>query len=368
MPETVDPPLRVVLYNVHRGLGRRWWSRPDAEGIDGNLRRIAGTIARAHPGGPDVVGLNEVDFASRRTGFVDQARVIARALEAHTGAAYNVLRGPSWIDASEGHEVRYGNALLIRHPVSFSRSCGFDDLRPCESADPSAPRRAAAAPELPAPGFGWSWLSSEPRGVTVADAVVRGRPLRVVLTHLDPFTSSLREAQAARILHHLTGGPDPVLLLGDLNAVPTALTHRRWWFGSDRTHDVITSGRLIDARLREAQVPTAEEWRRFATYPAHDPQWPLDTVLASPELTAASMRIIDAGVSDHLGLAAELAWWKDPTGVAHQERMARAWRHSRIRDILACDRSGGQVRAALHALGVRVSESATVGAAPGSRL
>lgn len=111
--------LRVVTYNLHAGLGEGWrWFAPRAE-VEANLRRIARHLAEAAPADDpvDVVALNEVDFASRRSGWLDQAAFLAAELEDLTGARYQVVRGPTWERDAPGLEVRFGNAILTRHPI-----------------------------------------------------------------------------------------------------------------------------------------------------------------------------------------------------------------------------------------------------------
>ena len=62
------PTLDVATYNLHSGLGLRHAFFRRRADVEQNLRAIARALATAarDPAGPDVVGLNEVDFGSRR--------------------------------------------------------------------------------------------------------------------------------------------------------------------------------------------------------------------------------------------------------------------------------------------------------------
>ena len=77
--------------------------------------------------------------------------------------------------------------------------------------------------------------------------------------------------------------------------------------GREVTNREGDGGRVIDVRLGGLGRRDATDWRSFATHPAGKPRWPLDAVLASPELTATRVQVIDSGTSDHRGIVTELA-------------------------------------------------------------
>ena len=91
---------RILTYNVHRCLG-----------TDGRLspERIADVIAAYEP---DVVALQELDVGRLRSGGVDQAHAIARALgmHVHFHASLRVL------------EEQYGNAILTHRPSQLVKA------------------------------------------------------------------------------------------------------------------------------------------------------------------------------------------------------------------------------------------------------
>src|SRR5690606_4061846 len=155
--------LKVAVFNIRSGFGPDNDRRPAQ--VQARLEQIAAALLAA--GAPDVIGLNEVDFHSRRTGFVDQAELIARQLK-RAGFHYRVVRGPAWLRDEEGREIRYGNAVLVRHPIVRAGHCSFARLAECD-ASPTVENLPQA--NLSAP---WSWLSHEPRGVVMADFRWRG--------------------------------------------------------------------------------------------------------------------------------------------------------------------------------------------------
>lgn len=313
------PALRAVTYNLHSGLGpdfALWRSRA---AVEAHLRHIAADIVAAAPADApvDVVGLNEVDFHSRRSGWLDEARFLAEELTRRTGYTYHAVRGETWRRDVPGLEVRFGNAVLVRHPVLRARACILGQ------ADCSG----APAP-VPLP----RGLLSEPRGVIALTVEVRGHPLDVLVTHLDAFNVSVREAQAAELIRQFVVPGRSTLLLGDSNAVPVPMTVKRPHFAADRTHDVLSSGPLAD--VRSGRGRSAAAW---ATFPAAAPRWPLDMAFASMDLVPTRLAVIGAQASDHRGLYVRLGWVERPSVLATLEARQRAERSERLERLLACD-------------------------------
>jgi endonuclease/exonuclease/phosphatase family metal-dependent hydrolase len=285
-----DGDLRVVSYNVHSGLGTQmlpWTTRRRAEA---NLHAIANVIAAApeRGRGVDVIALNEVDFASRRTGWLDEAAFLAEALRALTGDVYAIVRGETWRRDVPGFEVRFGNAVLVRRAILAADACLFDRLEEC--APP-----VASLPPLRATAW-WARLLREPRGVIRLTIDGGARPVDVLATHLDPFVRAEREAQAAHLRQRLVQPGRSTIVLGDMNAVPAA--PGPGWRAADRTHAMLTGGLLVEARGARGIASLAS----MATFPAGAPRWPLDWVLASGDLDPIDLRVIGERESDHRGL------------------------------------------------------------------
>jgi endonuclease/exonuclease/phosphatase family metal-dependent hydrolase len=347
--------LRVVTYNVHSGLGGgRALRRPRAV-VEANLRTIAVTIAGAAPAASpvDVVGLNEVDFGSRRSGGFDQAAFLADELGRLTGMPYTVARGETWRRTLLGFEVRFGNAVLTRHAVVGATACLLDGSGACVPAKGAgAGRFDGEDGGLPAlRSAGWvDRVLHEARGVVMltldlapsaSGPVGTGRLVDVLVTHLDAFVQSEREAQAAWLVARFVRSDRTTVLLGDVNAVPTVLTTGRRFFATDRTHDVLTSGALADARVLHAGVRGIADLAAWATFPSDRPVWPLDAVLATLDLMPTDVVTIgDAGASDHRGLAVRYAF------ASTLDRAGAVVRHDAMRRrqaarIAACDLESG---------------------------
>jgi len=290
------PELRVVTYNLHSGLGPRWRIFADRLEVERNLTGIADRIASASPETPvDVVALNEVDFGSRRSGWMDQAAFLAAELKRRTGHAYAVAQGETWRRDVPGLEVRFGNAVLFRH------SSLAVDARILEER-----QKTSYASAFPAGAL--DRILNEPRGVLRLRIQFFGHPVDFLITHLEAFNPARREAQAADLLQRFVEPGRTSILLGDMNTVPTAMTYKRPHLAADRTHDVLTSGDLTDARIAVAAREGVNDFSDWATFPALAPVWPLDGSFATPDLLPQAVHVIGGNESDHRGLSITYGW------------------------------------------------------------
>lgn len=231
---------RLLTYNVRHCLG-----------ADGHVSpaRIARVIADCRP---NIVALQELDVTRRRTGGVDQAQAIAQELRMHS----------HFHPAMSVETELYGDAILTDQPA-----------------------RLVKAGALP----GARWL--EPRGALWVSLSMSGTHVDVINTHLGLRTQErLRQAEALL-------GPDwagacrnPLLLAGDLNAVPQSRVYRRF-----------------ASKLRDAQA--GRPGRAAATFPSRLPLLRLDHVFASKEIEILRVDIVRTPLareaSDHLPLLVE---------------------------------------------------------------
>ena len=291
-PAPREAALRVVTFNIHSGLGPSLTRRQPREGVRAHLDAIARAVVDAAPAAcpVDAVALNEVDFGADRSGGIDQAEYLAAALAQRTGRAWQAVRGVTWERDRPGDRVRFGNALLVRHPLLRARAHAFD----------TPPPEGSQLPAVPSPAL-LDRVVREARGVIEATIATPAGEVDLYVTHLDAFSQDEREAQAVHLLHRLAPGRTSVVL-GDLNAVPAVSTRARRPYQDDLTHDLLTSDSLADARVVLAARSGRADLDPWATYPAAAPVWSLDGVLATLDLSPLEARTIGAGASDHLGL------------------------------------------------------------------
>lgn len=164
--------LKVMTYNIHH-------ANPPSKAREGliDVDAIAAVIKTQNP---DLVGLQELDHNTKRSGNIDEAALIGQK----TGMHYQFFRA---IDYNGGE---YGLAILSRYPILTSGKIDLPQVIKGEA-------RILAYITINIPGKG---------KITFAD------------THLDAqHTDSNRVAQARRIADELGKRVGPVILTGDLN-------------------------------------------------------------------------------------------------------------------------------------------------------
>lgn len=248
-PSKHDTPRRLKLlsFNIQSGtpansyreyLTSSWRQvLPSAVRIE-NLDAIAGLVMDY-----DMVGLQEVDSGSLRSGFINQSRYIA------THAAL-----PYWFHQSNrkvGTMAYSGNGFLAR----------FEPDAIEEHRLPGA-----------IPGRGALFLNfGGASGLTIA------------VVHL--ALGQLARGAQLKFLRRKLSGQRHVIVMGDFNT------------GAD-------SAKLRNfCEALDLDVPT----RGLLSYPSWKPQRALDHVLVSRNLETEAPEVIDVGYSDHLPVAVDVA-------------------------------------------------------------
>lgn len=236
--------VTVLVYNIRAG--------KDLAGRD-NLERVA-EVVRAT--GADLVLLQEVDRNTRRSGPADQPAALARL----TG--YQAAFGRT-IDFQGGE---YGIALLSRWPIR---------------RDTLIPLPVEAAPD-----------GREQRGVLLAVVDAPGGPLAVLNTHLDAAGDDRwRLQEIATVLRVAATARErgmPLLLGGDLNALPESPVHAR----------------VRAAGLRDAWAECGEG--EGATFPSAAPARRIDYLYLSDGARCRDARVLPGEASDHRALLLRL--------------------------------------------------------------
>ncbi|NNJ27535.1 endonuclease/exonuclease/phosphatase family protein [Alienimonas chondri] len=289
--------MRVLSYNIHKGIGgrdRRY-----------RLQRIKDVIAAAEP---DVLCLQEVDRNVRRSRFDDQPHLLA---EWFLGRHLPHI-GPH--PHTEPHS--YGDSLARVEPGGEPRSGAVFQLNVSLTTGrtlPGGPHRGgygnlivSKRPILDAHSVDLTKGRRKKRGALVALLETAVGPLRLVNWHLGLMDGE-RHWQVRRLLDHELfhavgrdlGGPLPTLLIGDSND----------W------RSTLMKGGLGDAGYDLLTNPA----KRFRSFPAWLPTAALDRAFAlgmSAESIAAAVcgapgqadrrDGCHADASDHLPLVVDL--------------------------------------------------------------
>lgn len=240
--------LRLLSYNIQVGIAAtgfrdyvlHGWKHilPCSQRLE-NLRRIAGMIKDF-----DVVGLQELDSGSLRSGFINHAEYLAR--EANFPHWYDKTNRKLWKVA------RHSMGLLSRYtPIGISRH------------------------DLPARVSG--------RGALVVSFGNPEDPLVLVLAHL----SLGRNARGFQMdyLGELIDGYNHVIIMGDLNCSPDS--------------------RELSRFLHETDL--CMPYPNLFTYPSWNPKKHLDHILVSPTIKISSVQVLDYPLSDHLPIAMDVS-------------------------------------------------------------
>jgi endonuclease/exonuclease/phosphatase family metal-dependent hydrolase len=249
-----------MTYNVHgcRGRDGQW-----------SPQRIADVIASAEP---DVVALQELDVGRARSGGVDQAELIAKALgmRAQFHPAMKVM------------EELYGDAVL--------------------TACPSRLVKAGALPGLP------QLRAFEPRGAVWTTVTVGDHDVQVINTHLGLLSRERHKQIDCLLSRDWLGHPDcrdPVLLVGDFNMQPRSRSYRK-----------------LIGRLRDAHRSRNRHYQ--ATFPSRFPALRIDYAFVGPGIHVRAVETLRTPLariaSDHLPLV--LDFDVEPT-FSHLEQAAK---------------------------------------------
>jgi endonuclease/exonuclease/phosphatase family metal-dependent hydrolase len=245
--------VRLLTWNVAHGRAEAFHQAllPRDE-VERNLAQIAEVLRHERP---DLVALQEADGPSAWSGGFDHVSALAEA-----SGLPSYFRGDHNPFDLSGYDLSAGTALLSRFPMAETLSQPFDA----------------------------NWRDTKGFVVATVEIPGTGRSLDVVSVHLDFLNPAERREQILALADVLEGRDRPRVILGDLNCEAESATE---------------AFRLLEERLGVVPYrPGLEQ----PTFPAASPSRRLDWILASPELEFVSYRPVEAYLSDHLGLVAEI--------------------------------------------------------------
>lgn len=288
--ETAPEPaaeLVILSYNIAYGLGGTASAHvpPDVVALYDRLDHIIETIAAC---GAEVVLLQEVDFASRRTYELDQLQYIAAALGWGFVARVitwecRYLPTPWWPPGRHTGRLRAGQGVLSRYPLVQNARQRLSQ---------------SAAQPLLAPLFAPYHMAQ------MVDVQCGSRTLRLLNIHLEPSDVATRQRQAQELVTFARRVATPnSLLMGTFNSViaedAAARPHAK--ASQDRTMDIITTSLRDRLRVVSDVLPT---------YPAEAPRQRLDHVFVGPGLQTLETQVVplEVPIAAHLPLLVRLRW------------------------------------------------------------
>ena len=264
MSATNSSLLRIGIYNIAHGRGTVTsnWKGGDVAERKARLHKIAQFLKHANL---DIVVLNEVDFDSHWSHGVNQARFIAR--EAGFGSRVEQRN----IDlAFPFFSLKFGNAILSRHPISDARLVDYPAYSRWESV-----------------------LAGKKQGVVCTIDLPSGRQVRVLAVHLSHRSEPVRIAAAKLIEQQRRQSSIPLIAAGDFNSTPLGFPNVK----TDKSGQSALSMLLESGEF--ATMPVDPPGPSELTFPSTDPEQVIDWILVSAPCKLVSKEVYPVQFSDH---------------------------------------------------------------------
>lgn len=280
MPPAAKDSYTIVSYNLGylSGLANNTTIETDKAFFDANQQRVIAALQSIEP---DIIAFQEVDFDSKRSYGVDQARVIALGLDpVYFGAIAiswdkNYVPFPFWPPSAHFGKILSGQAVLSRYPIKKNSRIVLE--------------KVASNP------FYYNAFYLD-RLAQVSQIALSGQTLVVISVHLEAFDEPTRISQTrfVRSLAEDYAKTYPVIVLGDFNSSP------------DRAEETEFSIKEMAASEQFVSVVPVEAWgKAAATFPSDQPEYKLDYIWYTPStIEALGTEVVSAAgeASDHLPL------------------------------------------------------------------
>ena len=277
----------IISYNLGylSGLTNNTTTKLDRAAFEANQQQV---IAALKALAPDIVALQEVDFGSKRSYGVDQAKAIAQGLELDFGAIAiswdkNYVPFPYWPPAAHFGKMLSGQSIISRHPIQENSRIVLEKV-----ADNPFYYNAFYLDRL----------------AQVAQIQFGGQPLIVINVHLEAFDEPTRvsQTQFVRSLAEDYAKTYPVILVGDFNSA-----HNRGTFvdasGIDHGETQFSIKEMLASKKLVSAVPQADWTGENLTFPSNQPEYKLDYIFYTPDtIEMVETQVVNAAgeASDHL--------------------------------------------------------------------
>jgi len=288
--------IKIVSYNIHFGIGLNI----QTDEIDKNsyLKRLNKIAKILQDINADIVLLQEVDFFSKRSFFIDQHKYLAmKSGYKYIAKAPTLRKKIHFFFNKVIGKIEHGLSILSKYPIEFNEAYIFDISK-----------------EIP---FYMNWLY-DPHGAQKCIVDIKGKKINIINVHLDPWSQYIREEQMTTIKNLWLKDKKPTILGGDFNALsPTAIKKKGLyqldapWFIDKKSWDIKneqTINILISLGYKEAAATKLSIKTNNFTYPSNNPKEKIDHIFASNEIKIIQGYIYkDAKIaSDHLPIIAEI--------------------------------------------------------------
>lgn len=289
---TIPNNIKIISYNIAYG-----WGLDEAgeneKTLKTNLDRISDVFKNENA---DIVLLQEVDFASKRTQFIDEAKYLAeksnyQCYACTTTWIKNYIPFPYWPPSKHFGEMKSGQCVLSRFPITSNE-------------------RIPLSQRQDKPFFYTAFYLD--RALQIVDILVGNKPVKIINTHLEAFDIKNREEHAAELVQLVKdiGSLDNLIIGGDFNALPVDATikkifpdqpEKRWteWLdvSDDTTMEIIISSLPQLSETISKETPEQETF----TFPSNKPSRRIDYIFFGKDFEKITGKILNVGeISDHL--------------------------------------------------------------------
>ena len=275
--------MRIISANLEHG------TPAEGKTLPGNRWQ---ELARLFAGfRPDAICLQEVDYYQLRSGFQDQTRALATALNKETGQVWQ----HRFLSFFTG-QVAFG----LRLPVALTTSALANQHRFFQANRPLLG------------GYGVGILTPHPVRRWVS-AKLGAAPPRIQIPGPDPRTWKFYGGQTRSLLGAEIVTANGRFLLGSTHLELGVATAKRQlvrsWEGLSLLAGKVTPLLVGDMNLREEVSRALYPYLSFATaptFPANEPRFQIDQLFAPPTCKILGIDTIQMPISDHRALFVEL--------------------------------------------------------------
>lgn len=245
----------------------------------------------------DIVLLQEIDFASARSHYINQADFLAEQADlpyfaTATSWTDNYIPFPYWPISRQFGEMNSGGAVLSRYPITDHRFYLY--------------RKPDSNPW-------WYNIFYLYRYTQFADIDLGERTLTLANTHFEAFDKNNRQQQARWLANYIhKEHTDLDLHGGDFNTTPLNASKKSNFEGYEEDDYQQDSTHVILGEIDHLREPIMFKDSTLLTFPALHPDRQLDYLLLSDSLRATTYKIPPAGdLSDHLPVLTEIVFTSD---------------------------------------------------------
>lgn len=242
---------------------------------------FATAVAALKPQNADLIGLQEIDIAAKRSYHVNQVAELSKALGFRAAAIginwdKNYVPFPFWPIKHHFARTVAAQAILSRYPITRSE-------------------RIVLEPVKSQPFFYRAFYLD--RVAQVAEIDLNGTPLVVISVHLEAFDEPTRrnQTQVVKDLAERYAADYPVLLIGDFNSSLTRASE------TNPTINLL----LESTRFKSAVDVESLQNKSALTFPSDTPDDTLDYIFYTPDrIEPLEVQVVQqtAQASDHLPL------------------------------------------------------------------